>query len=268
MQPMVVYRRTIRASTERIWENVLDWEHLPWLHASSFLAVELLERRRDGFRAWLTSQPAEKARRSLVEVQLHRDELHYWTRTVEGSGAGSEIRTTLSPAGEHATDIVVEFFVPAVPPEHAEKVGAAYTGLYERLWDEDEAMMQRRQVFVDDGEVDTPVSGCVALGPADALRRSLPRTIEIAGRPIRLIEMDGEIAAYSARCPHLGGPLEEASLDGGILTCPWHGYRFDVRSGASADGRRLRLACAPRVEIDAAGNARLVGGVEAPASAG
>ncbi len=36
------YRRTIRASLSRVWENVLDWEHLPWLHRSSFSDIKLL----------------------------------------------------------------------------------------------------------------------------------------------------------------------------------------------------------------------------------
>ena len=37
------YRRDIRASLERVWENVLDWEHLPHLHATSFGYCELDE---------------------------------------------------------------------------------------------------------------------------------------------------------------------------------------------------------------------------------
>jgi len=33
---VTTYQRTIHASLERIWENVCDWEHLPWLYRSSF----------------------------------------------------------------------------------------------------------------------------------------------------------------------------------------------------------------------------------------
>ena len=40
---VATYRRTIHASLERIWENVLDWEHLPWLHRSAFAAAELVQ---------------------------------------------------------------------------------------------------------------------------------------------------------------------------------------------------------------------------------
>ncbi len=151
MEPIAVYRRTIGASLERIWENVLDWEHLPWLHRESFLGVELLEQRgRDGFRAWVTMPPAERPRRSLLDVELHRDAKFYWTRTIEGTGAGSGIRTRLTPVEEHSTDICVEFFAAgAARPEIVPRLSGAYLELYEKLWDQDEEMMQRRQAVLD-----------------------------------------------------------------------------------------------------------------------
>jgi hypothetical protein len=125
VQPIAVYRRPIRASLARIWENVLDWEHLPWLHASSFVAIELLAHDRDGWRAEVGSPPADSPRRSLIEVRLERAELHYWTRTLVGFGAGSSIRTALAPRDERVTDITVEFFVPGLAAAAAPVVGRA-----------------------------------------------------------------------------------------------------------------------------------------------
>jgi nitrite reductase/ring-hydroxylating ferredoxin subunit len=82
--------------------------------------------------------------------------------------------------------------------------------------------------------------------------------IEIAGRVYRLIELGGAIAVHSAVCPHMGGPLGDAEIDErGCITCPWHGYRFDVHTGHSADGGKLALTGAPRVEVDANGEAYL-----------
>jgi len=46
------------------------------------------------------------------------------------------------------------------------------------------------------------------------------------------------------------GPLDRAEVTGGELECPWHGYRYDVRTGRSCDGRNLRLHPAPEVQID------------------
>jgi nitrite reductase/ring-hydroxylating ferredoxin subunit len=253
---MAVYRRRVQASLARVWENVLDWEHLPWLHRSSFLGIELLERRGDGWRARVTVPPAERARRALVDVRLHRPDLFYWTRTLEGAGAGTEILTTLAPVTERATDIAVEFFAPQVARARRRDAGEAYTRLYTRLWNEDEAMMIRRQAQLDARGSAGPAR--LELGPLRQLRARLPLVAGSDGRRARLLEIGGEVVVHAADCPHRGGPLEEGEVCGAVLVCPWHGYRFDVRTGASSDGRGLLLRPAPRLEVDTGGNAALV----------
>ena len=48
---VATYRRAIGASLERVWENVLDWEHLPWLHSGSFADIKCLDAGDWGWRA-------------------------------------------------------------------------------------------------------------------------------------------------------------------------------------------------------------------------
>jgi hypothetical protein len=146
---VATYRRTIQASLERIWENVRDWEHLPWLHRSSFRAIELLAQRPDGWRACVTLPPAGASRQAIVDIQMDQPNLRYWSRTLEGQGAGGEVLTYLQPVNECMTDIVVEFRMPTVSDKHAEAIGAAYLRLYKQLWDEDERMMMHRQALLD-----------------------------------------------------------------------------------------------------------------------
>ncbi|MEW6297776.1 MAG: hypothetical protein AB1671_08565 [Thermodesulfobacteriota bacterium] len=146
---VATYRRTVRASLERIWENVLDWEHLPWLHRRSFLGIRLLEQTADGWRARVTLPPASAPRAVVIAVQLDQPRLRYWSRTLEGQGAGTDILTRLQPLDERATGIEAEFWAPVANAEQAESVGAAFLRLYTRLWDEDEAMMVRRQTLLD-----------------------------------------------------------------------------------------------------------------------
>ena len=50
-------------------------------------------------------------------------------------------------------------------------------------------------------------------------------------RVIALYNVDGAYHAIDGVCPHQGGPLGKGQLDGCIVTCPWHGWQFDVRSG-------------------------------------
>ena len=53
----------------------------------------------------------------------------------------------------------------------------------------------------------------------------------LADRIVALFNVDGEFFALDGVCPHQGGPLAKGALAGCILTCPWHGWQFDVRTG-------------------------------------
>ena len=69
--------------------------------------------------------------------------------------------------------------------------------------------------------------------------------VEVEGRAIALFNVNGEYFALDNVCPHRGGPLESAPVEDGCVRCPWHGYRFDLRTGVSTDGRPLRLDTRP-----------------------
>ncbi|HLD77450.1 MAG TPA: Rieske 2Fe-2S domain-containing protein, partial [archaeon] len=43
----------------------------------------------------------------------------------------------------------------------------------------------------------------------------------------------GKLCAFANTCPHMSGPLGEGEVENGVVTCPLHGARFDVRSGAN-----------------------------------
>ena len=248
---VAVYERTIGASLERIWENVLDWEHLPGLHRDSFDAIRCLEAHDGGWRARLRGRGSFPASEIEVEVRLDRPRLRYVTATTAGAGAGSEIWTSLAPKEAHATDIRVEFMLPGVSPAQVEALGRGYTVLYTRLWDEDEAMMMRRELMLARVAA-FPGRGreTFELGSLADLRARLPLQVELDGRPFRVLELgDGSLVAHSTVCPHSLGPLEHATPEGDTVECPWHRYRFDLRSGRSCDGHGLHLMPAPRVVI-------------------
>ena len=52
--------------------------------------------------------------------------------------------------------------------------------------------------------------------------------------------MDGEYFALDGMCPHQGGPLGKGKLTGCIVTCPWHGFQFDVRDGQHQTSAQLQ----------------------------
>ncbi len=51
------------------------------------------------------------------------------------------------------------------------------------------------------------------------------------GREVAIFHIGEEYYALDNRCPHMEGPLGEGELDGCVVTCPWHGWQFDVRNG-------------------------------------
>jgi len=58
-----------------------------------------------------------------------------------------------------------------------------------------------------------------------------PARVEIDGVPVMLLRRGDEIAAISAVCTHLGGPLDEGEIEGDTVTCPWHGSVFCLTDG-------------------------------------
>jgi nitrite reductase (NADH) small subunit/3-phenylpropionate/trans-cinnamate dioxygenase ferredoxin subunit len=77
------------------------------------------------------------------------------------------------------------------------------------------------------------------------------RTVEVHGVWIALFNVNGTFYAIDNTCPHSGGPLGEGHLDGDIVECPWHGWKFNVRTGIRPDVPYFTVACCPvRVEED------------------
>jgi nitrite reductase (NADH) small subunit len=51
---------------------------------------------------------------------------------------------------------------------------------------------------------------------------------------VAIFNVDGTLFACTNRCPHAGAPLQNGFLNGTVLTCPWHGWRFDLAAGPDA----------------------------------
>ncbi|WP_188763939.1 hypothetical protein [Sandarakinorhabdus glacialis] len=84
------YWRRVGASLERIWENVLDWEHLPVLHAGSFAAVELIDAGAGGWRIRLTPQPGDARAAQVLRLDVDKAQHGYRVTTEAGPRLSSE----------------------------------------------------------------------------------------------------------------------------------------------------------------------------------
>ncbi len=81
------------------------------------------------------------------------------------------------------------------------------------------------------------------------LHEGLGRTVWIDDKPIALFRVNEEIYAIDDTCPHMGASLAGGYVEGGVVTCPWHAWRFRLADGAWADNPRIKIGCYPvRVE--------------------
>lgn len=67
------------------------------------------------------------------------------------------------------------------------------------------------------------------------------RRVEQGGRGILLANVDGGFYAVDERCTHRGGSLSKGTMTDGVVTCPRHGARFDVRTGRNVGSPRILL---------------------------
>jgi nitrite reductase/ring-hydroxylating ferredoxin subunit len=57
------------------------------------------------------------------------------------------------------------------------------------------------------------------------------KVVEAEGRSFALFNVSGTFYALDNNCTHVGGPLGEGDLAGEVVTCPWHGAQFNVKTG-------------------------------------
>ena len=62
------------------------------------------------------------------------------------------------------------------------------------------------------------------------------RVVGLNGREVCLADVDGEVYAFDNHCPHAGNPLCEGDVVGRTLVCAFHGWRFDLETGACVAG--------------------------------
>jgi nitrite reductase/ring-hydroxylating ferredoxin subunit len=82
------------------------------------------------------------------------------------------------------------------------------------------------------------------------------RELEVGDKVIALANVEGKFFAVNNVCLHRGGPLGEGELDRQVVTCPWHGWQFDVTNGLSGGGPRGRLLRRYWLMKDLAGSMR------------
>ena len=74
-----------------------------------------------------------------------------------------------------------------------------------------------------------------AVAKSEQIREGAVHVASAGGHSIALTRVSGAVQAFENKCPHLGLSLSRGKIDGGAITCPWHGSKFDICSGKNLD---------------------------------
>ncbi|MGH9704298.1 MAG: Rieske (2Fe-2S) protein [Candidatus Acidiferrales bacterium] len=69
------------------------------------------------------------------------------------------------------------------------------------------------------------------------------REFQLDGKTIALANVDGKFYAINNTCLHRGGPLGEGELEGKVVTCPWHGWQYEVTTGKVVMNPSIGVDC-------------------------
>jgi len=71
------------------------------------------------------------------------------------------------------------------------------------------------------------------------------REVQVGSTMVALANVGGSFYAINNTCLHRGGPLGQGALEGKTVTCPWHGWQFDVTTGKASMNPSTGVACYP-----------------------
>ncbi|MCX5662709.1 MAG: Rieske (2Fe-2S) protein [Planctomycetota bacterium] len=75
----------------------------------------------------------------------------------------------------------------------------------------------------------------VEVGPEKDYLPNTRKSLRVEGMSVVLFNIEGTFLAVGNSCPHAGLPLGEGELCGKVLTCPFHGYAYNVETGKNVD---------------------------------
>ncbi|MGE3493012.1 MAG: Rieske (2Fe-2S) protein [Vicinamibacterales bacterium] len=244
----VAYEKVIPYPYATVLSQYYDYEHIAHVHPHTlgeYRVVESSVGRIVYEQTWPAGCSGGRAR-STVE--------HTWTepgtmtfRFVAGRYKGVRVRTHLE-ARDAGTVVAEAYDIPFLPDWRwlASLARPFVLDIVERVWEED----LRVEVCRDGwpgvpgallasgtspaGAPAGPPPGTWPLpaGPAASFAPGMPRVVGTSVGELLVVRRPGCWVVVSNRCPHAGGPMALGEIGERELTCPWHGARFDLRTGA------------------------------------
>ena len=94
-----------------------------------------------------------------------------------------------------------------------------------------------------------PAMPLVRVAKKDDIQDGYGKACRAGEKTVAIFKCGEAYYATENRCPHRGGPLSEGDLTGTVVTCPWHGWQFDVTNGQNPQHAEMKVATYP-VSLD------------------
>ena len=85
----------------------------------------------------------------------------------------------------------------------------------------------------------------VSIGKAEDIPEGGSVVVEVNGKDVAVFRTAEGFFAIDDLCPHMGASLSGGYVEDGVVTCPWHYWRFRLSDGAWADNPKVRTGCYP-----------------------
>ena len=85
------------------------------------------------------------------------------------------------------------------------------------------------------------MSDFVTVAKVSDIHEGEGKVITVNGKEIALFNAEGDFYAIENTCKHKGGPLGEGMLDGNVVTCPWHNWKYNVATGISPVNPQVKV---------------------------
>lgn len=86
-------------------------------------------------------------------------------------------------------------------------------------------------------------NGFVPVGRVSDFAPGHGKMVVVNGRHVALFRLGDEFHALDNLCLHRGGPLCEGPIENGVVTCPWHGWSYQIRTGTMVQDPRVGVSC-------------------------
>jgi len=85
----------------------------------------------------------------------------------------------------------------------------------------------------------------VKVATIDEIPSGQGKVFEVNGLSVAVFNVNGRFFASSSVCPHEDGPLGDGTIEGDAVVCPWHGFDFDLKTGACLVDPELKVPIYP-----------------------